>query len=145
MSVGMFFFMRSLRLLMIAGSLVLMLTIMLTPTTFADQTSEIISTNENFQLVKIEILMNIPSDNVLPWGAVYGTVKDNVDDYPVIIQIYKNGDPVHFAQTDVNDDGYYEYKFRIRSVDNDRIINVFEGDYDVKIFQTVKQYSDSSI
>ena len=40
---------------------------------------------------------------------------------------------------------YYEYKFRIRSVDNDRIINVFEGDYDVKIFQTVKQYSDSSI
>ena len=107
---------------------------MLTPTTFADQTFEIIAADENFQLVKIEIPMNIPSDNVLPWGAVYGTVKDHVDGYPVIIQIYKNDDPVHFAQTDVNDDGSYEYKFRIKSVNGDVVINVFEGDYDVKIF-----------
>ena len=63
----------------------------------------------------------------------------------MIIQIYKNGDPVHFAQTDVSDDGSYEYKFRIRSVDGDKVINVFEGDYDVKIFQTVKTYSSFSI
>ena len=70
---------------------------------------------------------------------------DHADTYPVIIQIYKNGDPVHFAQTDVNDDGSYEYKFRIKSVDNDRVINVFEGDYDVKIFQTVKLKSELSI
>ncbi len=133
------------RLLMVSGFLLLMLTIMLTPTTFADQTFEIIAADENFQLVKIEIPMNIPSDNVLPWGAVYGTVKDHVDGYPVIIQIYKNDDPVHFAQTDVNDDGSYEYKFRIKSVNDDVVINVFEGNYDVKIFQTIKSNTGFSI
>jgi len=121
-----------------------MLTIMLTPT-FADQTSEIIATNDDFQLVEIQVTLHVPSDNVLPWGAVYGAIKDHVSGHPVIIQIYKNGDPVHFAQTDVNDDGSYEYKFRIKSVDNDRVINVFEGDYDVKIFQTVKLKSEFSI
>ena len=117
---------------------------MLTPT-FADQTSEIIATNDGFQLVEIQVTLHVPSDNVLPWGTVYGTIKDHADNYPVIIQIYKNGDPVHFAQTDVNDDGSYEYKFRIKSVDSDRVINVFEGDYDVKIFQTVKLKSELSI
>ena len=121
-----------------------MLTIMLTPT-FADQTSEIIATNDDFQLVEIQVTLHVSSDNVLPWGAVYGTIKDHVVGYPVIIQIYKNGDPVHFTQTDVNDDGSYEYKFRIKSVDNDRVINVFEGDYDVKIFQTIKLKSELSI
>ena len=118
---------------------------MLTPT-FADQTSEIIATNDGFQSVEIQVKLHVPSDNVLPWGTVYGTIKDHADTYPVIIQIYKNDDPIHFAQTDVNDDGSYEYKFRIRSVDNDdRVINVFEGDYDVKIFQTVKLKSELSI
>jgi len=138
------FFCMSSRLIITSVFLLLMITIILTPT-FADQTSENITTNGGFQLVKTEIPMNIPSDNVLPWGAVYGTIKDHVAGYPVIIQIYKNGDPVHFAQTDVNDDGSYEYKFRIKSVDGDRVINVFEGDYDVKIFQTVKLKSELSI
>jgi len=117
---------------------------MLTPT-FADQTSEIITTKYDFQLLETEIPMNIPSDNVLPWGAVYGTIKDHVDGYPVIIQIYKNGEPIHFGQTDVNNDGSYEYKFRIKSVDGDRVINSFEGDYDVKIFKAIKPNPDFSI
>ena len=63
---------------------------MLTPT-FADQTSEIIATNDDFQLVEIQVTLHVPSDNVLPWGAVYGTIKDHVVGYPVIIQIYNNG------------------------------------------------------
>ena len=133
-----------LRFVIISGLFVLMSTIMISPT-FADQTSEIVVTKDNFEVVKTTIPMYIPSDNTLPWGAVYGTIKDHVVGYPVIIQIYKNGDPVHFAQTDVSDDGSYEYKFRIRSVDGDKVINVFEGDYDVKIFQTVKTYSSFSI
>ena len=133
-----------LRLITSLGFFVLMSAVLFTPT-FADQTSEIVTENDDFVLVKTVILMNVPSDNTLPWGAVYGKIKDHVDGYPVIIQIYKNGDPVHFAQTDVNDDGSYEYKFRIRSVDGDTVINVFEGDYDVKIFQTVKTNYSFSI
>ncbi len=111
---------------------------MLTPTFAAQGTYEIISTNYDSQLIKIGVPLYVPYDNTLPWGAVYGTVENHVEGYPVIIQIYKNDDPVHFAQTNVNEDGSYEYKFRIKSVDGDRVINVFEGHYDVKIFKTVK-------
>ncbi len=138
------FFYMKLELVIISGLFVLMSTIMISPT-FADQTSQVIAENDDFKLLKTSIPMYIPSDNTLPWGAVYGTIKDHVVGYPVIIQIYKNGDPVHFAQTDVSDDGSYEYKFRVRSVDGDRVINVFEGDYDVKIFQTVKTNHGFSI
>lgn len=81
--------------------------------------------------------MHIPEDNTLPWGFVEGKVINPAKGYPVIIQIYKNGEPVHFAQTDVREDGSYEYKFRARNVDGDRVINIFQGDYTVKIFKTV--------
>lgn len=83
------------------------------------------------------ISMHIPEDNTLPWGFVEGKVINPAEGYPVIIQIYKNGEPVHFAQTDVREDGSYEYKFRARNVDGDQVINIFQGDYTVKIFKTV--------
>jgi len=83
------------------------------------------------------ISMHIPEDNTLPWGFVEGKVINPVEGYPVIIQIYKNGEPVHFAQTDVREDGSYEYKFRARNVDGDQVINIFQGDYTVKIFKTI--------
>ncbi|HII36489.1 MAG TPA: hypothetical protein HA319_05635 [Nitrosopumilaceae archaeon] len=83
------------------------------------------------------ISMHIPEDNTLPWGFVEGKVINPVEGYPVIIQIYKNGEPVHFAQTDVREDGSYEYKFRARNVNGDQVINIFQGDYTVKIFKTI--------
>lgn len=83
------------------------------------------------------VSMHIPEDNALPWGFVEGKVTNPAEGYPVIIQIYKNGEPVHFAQTDVKEDGSYEYKFRVRNVDGDQVINIFQGDYTVKIFKTV--------
>jgi len=83
------------------------------------------------------ISMHIPEDNTLPWGYVEGKVINPAEGYPVIIQIYKNGEPVHFAQTDVREDGSYEYKFRARNVNGDQVINIFQGDYTVKIFKTI--------
>ena len=71
---------------------------------------------------------------MLPWAAVTGMIENDINGYSVIIQIYQNNEPVHFAQTDVNDDGSYEYKFRVKSVDGNTVINVFEGDYEVRIF-----------
>ena len=120
-------------LMITSGLLTLMITIMLTPT-FADQTSEIITTDDNYQLVKTVIPMSIPSDNMLPWAAVTGMIENDINGSSVNIQIYQNNEPVHFAQTDVNDDGSYEYKFRVKSVDGNTVINVFEGDYEVRIF-----------
>lgn len=84
-----------------------------------------------------QIPMNIPSDNTLPWAFVEGTAYNVVDGHPVIIQIYKDEKPVRFAQVNVNDDGTYQYKFRVRDVTDQKITNIFEGDYTVKIFKTI--------
>ena len=139
-----YFFCMKLRLVIISSLLVLMSTIMISPT-FADPTSEIVATKDNFELVKVTIPMHIPFDNTLPWASVYGVVDNHVNNYPVIIQIYQNDEPVHFAQTNVNEDGSYEYQFRARSVVGDEVINVFEGDYEVRIFKTINRTLDNLI
>jgi len=95
--------------------------------------------NEKISLQETVTTMSIPQDNKLPWGAVKGAASDYVERYPVIIQIYKGEDPVHFSQVDVNGDGSYEYKFRIRNLDlnTGEFVNIFEGDYTVKIFRVI--------
>jgi len=100
--------------------------------------------NEEVSLEKTVTTMTIPQDNILPWGAVVGAPSDYVERYPVIIQFYKGVDPVHFAQVDVKGDGSYEYKFRVRDVDSnsDEIINVFEGQYTVKIFKVIPNQNE---
>jgi len=93
-------------------------------------------------LEKTIVPFHAPKENKLPWGFVEGKISNPVEGYPVIIQIYKNGEAVHFAQTDVKKDGSYEYKFRVRDVTNDVVTKIFEGDYTVKIFKVV--YLDKS-
>ena len=95
--------------------------------------------NEEISLQKTVTTMSIPEDNVLPWGSVRGIASDYVERYPVIIQFYKGDDPVHFAQVDVKGDGSYEYKFRVQNVDlnTGEKVNIFQGDYTVKIFKVV--------
>ncbi len=95
--------------------------------------------NEEISLEKTTTIMTVPQDNTLPWGAVVGAPSDYVERYPVIIQFYKGEDPVHVAQVDVKGDGSYEYKFRVRDVDSNsgEVINIFEGQYTVKIFKVI--------
>ena len=95
-----------------------------------------LTVDDNVQLQKSIVYMHIPIDNKLPFGSVWGNVINGAPGYPVIIQIYQNGKPVHFAQVDVKNDGSYDYYFRIRDVEGDKVINVFQGDYTVEIFKT---------
>ena len=138
------FFCMKLRFVIISGLFVLMSTIMISPT-FADQTSEIVVTKGNFEVVKTIIPMYISPENILPWASVSGIVENYANNHPIIIQIYQNDEPVHFAQTNVNDDGSYEYKFRVKTVNDDKIINIFEGNYEVRIFKTINKTFDYSI
>jgi hypothetical protein len=92
---------------------------------------------DNVELQKSIVYMHIPVDNKLPFGSVWGKVINGAPGYPVIVQIYQNGKPVHFAQVDVKNDGSYDYYFRIRDVEDNKVINVFQGDYTVNIFKTV--------
>ncbi len=88
------------------------------------------------------IQMNISEENQLSWGFVEGTIKNHVSNYPVIIQIFdndefisgNNGGAVHFAQIPVNDDGSYEYKFRVLNSNQGQTKTIFDGNYTVKIF-----------
>lgn len=95
--------------------------------------------NEEVSLQKTTTTMNIPNDNQLPWGAVKGAASDYAERYPVIIQFYKGDEPVHVAQVDVKGDGSYEYKFRVRNLDSNtgEFVNIFQGDYTVKIFKVI--------
>jgi hypothetical protein len=97
---------------------------------------KLIASND-IQLEKSIMYMHIPADNKLPFGCVWGKVIDAVPGYPVVVQIYQNGKPVYFAQVDVKSDGSYEHYFRIKSVDGNNVINIFQGDYTVDIFKTV--------
>ena len=104
----------------------------------AESNTELIPLNNEIGIEKTVLSMYASPDNILPWGFVEGKIANHVSSYPVIIQIYDdNGDATHFAQTDVEEDGSYEYRFRVRNVDNGEVINIFEGDYTVKIFKVV--------
>jgi hypothetical protein len=95
--------------------------------------------NEKVSLEKTITTMNVPIDNEFPWGTVRGEASEVAERYPIIIQFYKGEDPVHFAQVDAKGDGSYEYKFRVRNLDSNtgEFVNIFEGDYIVKIYKVI--------
>ena len=99
--------------------------------------SEIIPLDGIIGLEKTTLFFHASNDNVLPWGYVEGKIANPVTEYPVIIQMFTAGEATHFAQTNVNEDGTYEYKFRVRSVDNGELINTIHGDYTVVIYKVV--------
>ncbi len=125
------------------ASIMVVIGIMIIPGDIAAETSQnsitVTPINEEISLQKTVTTMSIPQDNKLPWGAVKGAASDYVERYPVIIQFYKGEDPVHFTQVDVKGDGSYEYKLRVRNLDSNtgEFVNIFEGDYTVKIFRVV--------
>ena len=108
-----------------------------------EEKTSTIPLNEEVSLEKTITIMSIPEDNTMPWGVVKGEVTDHSSHYPVIIQFFKNDEMVHIAQVDVKGDGTFEYKFRVRYNDEAGIpVDVFEGDYTVKLFKVVKSDLD---
>jgi len=128
-------------------ALVIFSALMSTMISSADATTpntEIIPLNSEIGIEKTILSLSASQDNTLPWGFVEGKIANHVSNYPVIIQIYDDdGHATLFAQTDVEEDGSYEYRFRVRNVDDGQVINIFEGDYYVKIFKVVYLGSSS--
>lgn len=96
-------------------------------------------------LEKSTIFFHSSEENSLPWAYVEGKIANHVEGYPVIIQIFKENDAVHFAQTDVSSNGDYEYKFRVLNSENGVSGKIFDGDYSVKIFKVVYLYQENLI
>ena len=127
--------------ILLVASIMTVFGVMVIPGDISAETNQITVTpiNEKVSLEKTITTMNVPQDNQLPWGIVRGEASDVAERYPIIIQFYKGEDPVHFAQVDSKGDGSYEYKFRVRNLDSNtgEIVNVFEGDYTVKIYKVI--------
>ncbi len=108
----------------------------------------IIPLNDKLSIEKTIMALVIPEDNILPWAFVEGKIENPSPDYPVIIQFFNDesaDNPMHVAQTDINDDGTYEYKFRVRDVNiqTGQTINIFEGTYTVKVFKVITSAQNS--
>jgi len=120
--------------------------IMMIPGDISAESNQITVTpiNEEVSLEKTTTTMNVPQDNTLPWGTIRGEASDVAERYPIIIQFYQGEDPVHFAQVDAKGDGSYEYKFRVRNLDLDtgEFVNIFQGDYTVKIYKVIPNTND---
>ncbi len=99
--------------------------------------TEYIPINGFIGLEKTTLIFNTPEKDSLPWGFVEGKIANHVEGYPVIIQIFKGDDASHFAQTDVNENGNYEYKFRVLNVEDGKTTKIFDGEYYVTIFKVV--------
>ena len=121
----------------IFGFFILLLPTLTLPASQGAEWDQKLVPEENVVLEKNVISMNIPGDSPLPFGCVWGTVQNAAPGYPVVIQIYKDGKPVYFAQTNVKSDGSYEHYFRVKSVEGDKVIHIFEGDYTVNIYKAV--------
>ena len=107
--------------------------------------TEYIPLNGLIGIEKTSLVFHTSEENSLPWAFVEGKIANPVAGYPVIIQIYKNDEAVHFAQTDVNENGNYEYKFRVLNSDNGVTTKIYDGDYIVKIFKVVYLNHNSAI
>ncbi|MDE1812396.1 MAG: hypothetical protein KGI19_02525 [Thaumarchaeota archaeon] len=121
----------------IFGFLMLLLPSLTLQTSQGTEWNQTLVPEENVVVEKSIVSMYIPGDSKLPFGCVWGTVQNPAPGYPVEIEIYQNGKPVYVAQTNVNSDGSYQHYFRVKSVEGDKVIHIFEGNYTVDIFKSV--------
>ena len=129
--------------LLIVASIMTVFVVMMVPSDVIAETDQnkinVRPINDKMSLEVTTVTMTVPENNKLPWGKVWGTSSEVVERYPVIIQFYKENEPVHVAQVDTKGDGSYEYKFRARTVDHNtgESKDIFYGDYTVKIFKVI--------
>jgi hypothetical protein len=129
--------------LLAVASIIAVLGVMVVPNTAIAETNQnnisVKPINEKVSLETTITTLTVPENNTLSWGTVYGTASDVVERYPVIIQFYKGDEPVHIAQIDTKGDGSYEYKFRVRNLDQStgEFKDIFHGEYMVKIFKVI--------
>ena len=129
--------------LLVMASIIVVLGIMVIPNTVVAETNQndisVTPINEKVSLETTTTTLSVPENNKLSWGTVYGVSSDVVERYPVIIQFYKENEAVHIAQIDTKGDGSYEYKFRVRNLDQNtgQFTDIFYGEYIVKIFKVI--------
>ena len=129
--------------LLLVASVITVLAVMIVPNAAIAEPNQNVTNvtpiNEKVSLETTITTLTVPENNTLPWGTVYGSPSNVAERYPVIIQFYKENEPVHIAQVDAKGDGSYEYKFRVTDVDHNtgEFTEIFSGKYIVKIFKVI--------
>ena len=135
--------MNTKRKITVMASIIAILGIIIVPNSVVAETNQnsvnVTPINEKISLETTITTLTVPENNTLPWGTVYGAASDVAERYPVIIQFYKGDEAIHMAQIDTKGDGSYEYKFRVRNLDQStgEFTNIFYGEYTVKIFKVI--------
>jgi len=97
-----------------------------------------VALGDGIALERTALELVVPADNALPWAFVEGRVQDPVEGHPVIIQVHeRGGEPARFAQVDVGEDGSYEWRLRVLSIDGGVETRALAGTYDVTVFKVV--------
>lgn len=99
------------------------------------QSVEVIQVNT---IEKTTLFFHTPEEPSHYWGYVEGKIANHVPGFAVIIEMYNEKESLpRYSQVDVNEDGYYEYKFRVKSVHDGELVWKMEGDYRITIFKVV--------
>ena len=108
---------------------------------FADEqisTTRIIPIDETIAIEKTVLFFHAPEEPSHYWGYVEGKIANHVPGFAVVIEMYNEKESFpRYSQVDVNEDGYYEYKFRVKNVHDGELVWKMEGDYKITIFKVV--------
>ncbi len=108
---------------------------------FADEqisNTSIIPIDWTIAIEKTILFFHAPEEPSHYWGYVEGKIANHVPGFAVVIEMYNEKESFpRYSQVDVNEDGYYEYKFRVKNVHDGELVWKMEGDYKITIFKVV--------
>ncbi len=108
---------------------------------FADEqisNTRIIPIDETIAIEKTVLFFHAPEEPSHYWGYVEGKIANHVPGFAVVIEMYNEKESFpRYSQVDVNENGYYEYKFRVKNVHDGELVWKMEGDYRITIFKVV--------
>ncbi len=108
---------------------------------FADEqisNTRIIPIDETIAIEKTTLFFHAPEEPSHYWGYVEGKIANHVPGFAVVIQMFNEEENFpRYSQVDVNENGYYEYKFRVKNFHDGELVWKMEGDYRITIFKVV--------
>ena len=92
---------------------------------------------------KTILFFHSPEEPTHYWGYVEGKIANHVPGFAVVIVMFNEEERFpRYGQVDVNENGYYEYRFRVKNMHDGELVWKMEGDYRITIFKVV--YLDPS-
>jgi len=103
-----------------------------------EPTTTVIPLNNKIAIEKTIMFFHSPEEPTHYWGYVEGKIANHVSGFAVAIVMFNEEEGLpRYGQVDVNEDGYYEYRFRVKNMHDGELVWQIEGDYRITIFKVV--------